>query len=127
MFIDDSAFPLIRYRFSPKLSQDEVDEAVAACARVFERGKRVAFVIDLSELEDALSAQRREHFAKLMATIQKDADRLMLGAVYVAPSIISRGVIIALNWIRGKRPYPVVVVASEAEADAIARSWLAGS
>jgi hypothetical protein len=122
--IDASAFPLVRLRFSKALAVEELEEAVAATANVFARGERVAFIIDLSLLEAAMSVERRDHLARVMATIQKDADRLMLGAAYVTPSIIGRGVIVALNWARGKRPYPVVVVATEAEAEALARTWL---
>ncbi|MDP2344586.1 MAG: hypothetical protein Q8O67_26785 [Deltaproteobacteria bacterium] len=121
--IDASGFPLVRLSFSAQLTVVELEEAVAATAAVFARGQRVAFIIDLSLLEAAMGVERRDHLARVMATIQKDADRLMLGAVYVTPSMVGRGVIVALNWARGKRPYPTVVVATVAEAEALVATW----
>lgn len=122
--LDDSAAPLIRIHFSPAVSDEELEQAVAGTAAVFRRGQKVVFVIDISELKVTFTVQRRARLTELMQTIQKDADRLMLGAIYIAPTVVGRGVVTALNWARGKRPYPVRVVGSAAEADVIAKGLL---
>lgn len=122
--LDDSAFPLIRLTFSSDVRDEEIETAVADAAGVFARDQRVVFVIDISGVTLAMPAPRRRHLHELMETIQKDADRLMLGAIYVADTAIGRGVVTTLNWMRGKRPYPVRVVASEEEAMKFARSLL---
>lgn len=56
----------------------------------------------------------------MMKELQSDADRMMIGAVYVAPSPALRGIVLAINWARGKRPYPIRVVASQDEAMTLA-------
>jgi hypothetical protein len=122
--LDDSALPLVRLTFSPEVSEDELDAAVAATAAVYARGVRVVFVVDISGLDVNFTVQKRKHLQELMETIQHDADRLMKAAIYVAPNVVGRGVATALNWTRGKRPYPVRVVGSIDEALALARSFL---
>ena len=122
--LDDSGAPVIRIHFSPAASDEELEQAVAGTAAVFARGKKVVFIIDISELKVSFTVQRRARLTELMQTIQKDADRLMKGAIYIAPTVVGRGVVTALNWARGKRPYPIRVVASAAEADVIAKGLL---
>ena len=122
--VDDSGAPLIRLTFTADFSEEEVEAAVAATAGIFARDERVVFVIDISTLSMTMSSARRKHLHTLMETIQRDADRLMLGAIYVAPTVAGRGIITALNWVRGKRPYTVRVASSIEAGLEIARSLL---
>jgi hypothetical protein len=122
--LDDSAFPLIRLSFSPDIRDEDLETAVADTAGVFARDQRVVFIIDISGVSLAVPAARRHHLHLLMETIQQDADRLMLAAIYVADTAVGRGVVTTLNWMRGKRPYPVRVVATEEEAMKFARTLL---
>ena len=121
---DDSAMPLLRYEFSPAVSDEEIAAAVGTLAAIFERGERVVVVADISRLSVQFTVERRKNLELLMRTIQRDADRLMIGAIYVAPGMVARGVVTALNWARGKRPYPVRFVATVDEALAIANELL---
>lgn len=123
MLLDDSGAPLIRITFS-EVSDSEYEAAVAAIAAVFARQQPVVVIIDITNVSGAVTVERRAHVARLMATIQADADRLMRGAIYIAPTVLGRGIVTALNWVRGKRPYPVKIVATEAEALEKARELL---
>ena len=121
--LDDSAFPLVKVTFA-RATDDEMREAIAAAAKLIARRRRVAFVVDISSASLSVTVERRARIAQMMNGLQADADRMLIGAVYVAPSAPLRGVILAINWARGKRPYPIRVVASIDEATTLARSWI---
>lgn len=122
--LDDSAFPLVKLTFARGATDDEMREAVTAAAQIMSRRKRVAFIVDTSRASVGVTVERRARIAQMMNELQADADRMMIGAVYVAPSPALRGIILAINWARGKRPYPIRVVASLDEATTLARSWI---
>lgn len=122
--LDDSEFPLVKLTFAKGATDDEMREAVAAAAAVIARRQRVAFVVDTSRASLSVTVERRARIAQMMKELQTDADRMLIGAVYVAPSTALRGIILAINWARGKRPYPIRVVPTVAEAVALTRSWI---
>lgn len=122
--LDDSAFPLVKLTFARGATDDEMREAVDAAARVIARRKRVAFIVDITRAGLGVTVERRTRIAQMMKELQSDADRMMIGAVYVAPSPALRGIVLAINWARGKRPYPIRVVASQDEAMTLASGWI---
>lgn len=122
--LDDADLPIFRINFSSEVSTEELERAAAGMQEVFTRGQRVVCIIDISRLELAFTVERRKHLQQMMATIQRDADRLMIAVFYVASNVVARGVVTSLNWSRGKRPYPVRVVSTVAEAEAAAKELL---
>jgi hypothetical protein len=122
--LDDSAFPLVKVTFARGATDDEMREAIAAAAQVIARRQRVVFIVDATSSSLGVTVERRARIAQMMKELQADADRMLIGAVYVAPSAALRGIILAINWARGKRPYPIRVVASVDEATALGRSWI---
>ncbi len=122
--LDDSEFPLVKVTFAKGATDDEMREAVSAASAVIARRQRVAFVVDSSRASVSVTVERRARIAQMMKELHADADRMLIGAVYVAPSTALRGIILAINWARGKRPYPIRVVSGVEEAIALARSWI---
>ena len=125
MNVDVTQFPLVVVRFSPEPSDEELEAAIKATADLYRRRQKVAFVVILDVRLKTFGASRRERLNNLMASIQADADELMLGVAYVSGASLVRGIVTALNWARGTRPYPVKVVTTTTEGMALADGWLA--
>jgi len=102
--VDESRWPVVTIRFPPDPDDAALRVAIERMGAIFARNEAVVVIIDVRLNLTGLTSARRALVRDLMASIQKDADRLMIGAIYVAPSPLAAGVITALNWSRGKRP-----------------------
>jgi hypothetical protein len=123
--VDESRWPVVTIRFPPDPDDAALRVAIERMGAIFGRNQAVLVVIDVRLNLTGLTSARRALVRDLMASIQKDADRLMIGAIYVAPSPLAAGVITALNWSRGKRPYPVHTVRSTEQAESVLQTLLA--
>ncbi|WP_018262961.1 hypothetical protein [Methylobacterium sp. WSM2598] len=124
---DLSRWPVARYRMPDRVPDAEAEARVAEFDALLARDER--FVLDFHGPEMPKDSSRFMKAYRAWFKARKDAQkRLCAGAVRVEPDAARRGsfAVKAMSLMnKAFLPYPYRVVASDAEADAQARAWLA--
>lgn len=123
--VDERRWPVVTIHYPPEPDEGVMREAIARMGAIFARNEAFVVIIDVHMNLTGLTSARRALVRDLMASVQDASDRLLIGAIYVAPSPLAAGVITSLNWFRGKRPYPFHVVRSTEQAETILQTLLA--
>jgi hypothetical protein len=120
--MDIRAWPLIVYTAPATVNDEEMRAVMEASHAVFVSGARFAFVLDVSQLRGITPAQRRM-ITEGMARHEDEGREFCAGFAMVFSSMIVRGVLTAIHWVR-KPPYPQVVFGARDEARAWAEAQL---
>jgi hypothetical protein len=96
---DASAWPLVTVIFEGAPTDDEFDACLAQFDVIFQRGARVAFVIDASD-GAAISATQRRRAAEWIGARSRAIRDQCAGVAFVVTSQVVRGVITAIFWVQ---------------------------
>lgn len=126
--LDDSTFPLVRWTTPSVVSEEEGAAALLAFDAILEREKRFVILFDGAERPENSPAFMRAYKAWFAAR-RPALKSWVAGAVRIEPEAARRSSMLAkaLNVaMLAFLPYPFRVAADEAEARAIASTWLGG-
>ncbi len=126
--LDEGRFPVVRAHFVGRITDDELatyeERILALLRRCDADGVRFALITTGGNRLSPLSSKQRRSQAEFVSRHRTLAHRVVAGNAIVVTNPIHRGVIRSILWLVTP-PYPLVVVATEDEAEARCRSFLA--
>ncbi|AQW28579.1 hypothetical protein ACJBUE_13315 [Ralstonia syzygii subsp. celebesensis] len=126
--LDTTAWPIVHYTMPDHVPDAEASRHIAAFDALLARGEPYALIFSGVELP-----QDSKHFMTLYGKWGKqhfvEQKRLCRGAIRVEPDVRKRESFwrkAMLYLMSSRAPYPYRIVATLPEADALARTWMAG-
>ena len=113
--MDVSRWPLVVARY-PDVLDDASQEAHFDDIRaLLRRNERYAILLDLRRVSHGADAKQRRRYADFLEETSPDLARLCLGTAYLTESLLTRGVLTAVLWL--KPPvYPHMITGDEGKA-----------